>query len=144
MSSSGFLNLVYESELEKYIIGNPEITYFKKIFRRHTNFYIETINQTWNGSNISNNNITECSSKIENIGDLISNLYLEISIFNQDQNNTGFNSKADKMLFEFKDNWIIVDVEELNKYVKHNNKKDILLKEILEKLDWNIILNKNE
>jgi len=58
--------------------------------------------------------------------------------------NGKFNSKADKMLFEFKDNWIIVDVEELNKYVKDNNKKDILLEEILEKLDWNIILNKNE
>jgi hypothetical protein len=73
----------------------------------------------------------------------INTIYLLLKNFSVGKNGK-FNSKADKMLFEFKDNWIIVDVEELNKYVKHNNKKDILLKEILEKLDWNIILNKNE
>lgn len=55
-----------------------------------------------------------------------------------------FVSKADKMLFDFKNKWIIVDVKELHEYVKDNNKKDILLEEILEKLDWNLIIDKDE
>ena len=53
MSSSGFLNIVYESELDKYITGNPEITYFKKVFRRHSNFSIESMNHSWIGSELT-------------------------------------------------------------------------------------------
>ena len=30
---------------------------------------------------------------------------------------SGYNTKADKMVFEAKDQWIIVDVEELLKYI---------------------------
>jgi len=51
-----------------------------------------------------------------------------------------FKSKADKMVFYIDKKWIIIDVEELNTFVKKNNLKDINIEELIKKLDWNIIL----
>ena len=45
-------------------------------------------------------------------------------------------SKADKMVFEFKDRWIILDMEELNKYVKNKKIKDMELNDLIPKLQW--------
>jgi hypothetical protein len=53
-----------------------------------------------------------------------------------------FRSKADKMVFEFKDKYIIIDSKELNEYVKKNNLKDLHLQDLVNKLDWNITLSK--
>ena len=36
---------------------------------------------------------------------------------------SSFNSEADKMVFEDKDKWIIVDLEELHAYLKNNKLK---------------------
>ena len=53
-----------------------------------------------------------------------------------------FKTKADKMVFNMKDKWIIVDIEELHSYVKTKNLKSIQLENLLSKLEWNIILPK--
>jgi len=53
-----------------------------------------------------------------------------------------FKSKADKMVFNFKNQWVIVDVPEMIQYVKNNQLKDVHLQDLLSKLDWNIILPK--
>ena len=53
-----------------------------------------------------------------------------------------FKSKADKMVFELKDKYIIIDLKELNEYVKKNNLKDLHLQDLINKLDWNITLSK--
>jgi hypothetical protein len=53
-----------------------------------------------------------------------------------------FKTKADKMVFNMKDEWIIVDIEELHSYVKTKNLKNILLEDLISKLEWNIILPK--
>lgn len=53
-----------------------------------------------------------------------------------------FKTKADKMVFNMKDEWIIIDIEELHVYVKTHNLKDIQLKDLISKLEWNIILPK--
>ena len=51
-------------------------------------------------------------------------------------------TKADKMVFEEKDSFIIVDVEELISYCKNNKLKKVYLQDLISKLDWNIILPK--
>jgi|TARA_Y100000015_G_C2343504_1_gene67120 hypothetical protein len=51
-------------------------------------------------------------------------------------------TKADKMVFDIKDQWIIVDLEELHQYLKQNNLKKVYLNELISNLDWNIILPK--
>jgi hypothetical protein len=54
---------------------NPEITFFKVIFRRITNFAIESISQTFNGTVGFNKSV---SADISRNGDLISDCWLEI------------------------------------------------------------------
>jgi len=52
------------------------------------------------------------------------------------------NTKADKMVFEFKDKWVILDIEEINKYIKNNKIKDLELSDLLSKLEWTIYIYK--
>jgi hypothetical protein len=51
-------------------------------------------------------------------------------------------SKADKVLFEDNQNWILVDTQELIKYMKDHNLKEVKLEELIKNIDWNIILPK--
>tara|TARA_R100000742_G_C4270462_1_gene89169 strand:+ start:1147 stop:1467 length:321 start_codon:yes stop_codon:yes gene_type:complete len=53
-----------------------------------------------------------------------------------------FKTKADKMVFDIKDQYIVVDVEELHEYLKDKELKMVYLEELISKLDWNIILLK--
>jgi hypothetical protein len=59
----------------------------------------------------------------------------------QKTGNTG--SKAEKMVFEASNQWIIVDTEELHEYIKSNKIYVVHLDDLILKLDWNIILPKN-
>ena len=52
------------------------------------------------------------------------------------------NSKADKMVFEAIDHWIIIDMEELTNYIKEKRLQKVHLEDLISKLDWNIILPK--
>jgi len=53
-----------------------------------------------------------------------------------------FKTKADKMVFDIKDQWIIVDINELHEYLKKNNFKKIQLENLISNLEWNIIIKK--
>ena len=53
-----------------------------------------------------------------------------------------FKTKANKMVFDIKDQYIVVDVEELHEYLKDKELKTVYLEELISKLDWNIILLK--
>jgi len=52
------------------------------------------------------------------------------------------NTKADKMVLEIKDEWVILDLKELHNYIKKNKLKQVYLNDILPKLDWTIKLLK--
>ena len=52
------------------------------------------------------------------------------------------NSNADKMVFETNTHWVIFDTIEINKYIEEYNIRDILFEDLLDKLDWNIIVSK--
>jgi hypothetical protein len=51
-------------------------------------------------------------------------------------------SQADKVLFEDDKHWILVDTQELIKYMKISDLKQINLEQLLSNIDWNIILPK--
>jgi hypothetical protein len=51
-------------------------------------------------------------------------------------------SKADKMVLEMDNKWVILDLEELHQYVKKNKLKKVYVNDLISKLDWNIILPK--
>jgi hypothetical protein len=45
----GLMQLVAYGAQDVYLTGNPQITFFKVTYRRHTNFAMESIEQTFNG-----------------------------------------------------------------------------------------------
>jgi hypothetical protein len=47
--SGGLMQLVAYGAQDIYLTGNAQITFFKVVYRRHTNFSIESIEQTFNG-----------------------------------------------------------------------------------------------
>jgi hypothetical protein len=53
-----------------------------------------------------------------------------------------FNTKADKIVFEALDHWIIFDTEELHEYIESGEKRDFNVDELLKNLDWNLIIHK--
>ncbi len=44
------MQLVAYGAQDIYLTGNPQITFFKIVYRRHTNFALESIEQTYNGN----------------------------------------------------------------------------------------------
>jgi hypothetical protein len=81
----GLLQLVAYGAQDVYLTGNPQITFFKVVYRRHTNFAIEAIEQTPTG----NNNLgSRISIQVTRNGDLIHRVY-----FNGKLKNTDANSK---------------------------------------------------
>ncbi len=72
----GLLQLVAYGAQDVYLTGNPQITFFKVVYRRHTNFALESIPQTFNGSVQYGQRVT---STISRNGDLISRVYLVIT-----------------------------------------------------------------
>ena len=75
----GLLQLIAstESPQDVYLTGNPEITFFKTVFRRHTNFAMESIQLNWQGSNSLNGRV---SCIIPLLGDLLDQLYLNMTM----------------------------------------------------------------
>jgi len=73
------MQLVAYGAQDIYLTGNPQITFFKVVYRRHTNFAIEAIEQTFNGSADFGSKVV-CT--ISRNGDLVSNMYLEIDLEN--------------------------------------------------------------
>tara|TARA_B110001469_G_scaffold127125_1_gene146808 strand:- start:725 stop:2278 length:1554 start_codon:yes stop_codon:yes gene_type:complete len=73
----GLMQLVAYGAQDIYLTGNPQITFFKVVYRRHTNFSMESIAQTWNGNVSAGNSVT---ATISRNGDLVHRLYLEANI----------------------------------------------------------------
>ena len=71
------MQLVSTGAQDIYLTGKPEITFFKTIYRRYTNFAIELMEQSLSG-NISFNN--SASSIISMKGDLMTKMYLKITV----------------------------------------------------------------
>jgi hypothetical protein len=69
------MQLVAYGAQDVYLTGNPQITFFKLVYRRHTNFAMESIEQVFNGSGDFNKKVT-CT--ISRNGDLIHRTYLRV------------------------------------------------------------------
>ena len=69
------MQLVAYGAQDIYLTGNPQITFFKVVYRRHTNFSMEAIEQTWNGTSTSDG---RCTATISRNGDLVYRMYLQV------------------------------------------------------------------
>jgi len=71
------MQLVAYGAQDIYLTGNPQITFFKVVYRRHTNFSVESIEQTFNGTADFGKKVTVTVSRN---GDLISSAYLQATL----------------------------------------------------------------
>ena len=73
----GLMQLVAYGAQDVFLTGKPEISFFKVVYRRHTNFAMESIEQTFNGNPSLGNRVT-CT--ISRNGDLVTNMWLEVEL----------------------------------------------------------------
>ena len=77
------MQLVAYGAQDIYLTGNPQITFFKVVYRRHTNFSMESVKQSWSGNPLTG--VAECL--ISRNGDLINGMHLEVEYALEDGNN---------------------------------------------------------
>ena len=77
------MQLVAYGAQDIYLTGNPQITFFKVVYRRHTNFSIESIEQTFNGTADFGKKV---SCTISRNGDLLHRVYLQTTLPQQQFN----------------------------------------------------------
>ena len=73
--AGGLMQLVAYGAQDVYLTGNPKVTFFQAVYRRHTNFAMENIEQTVNGTAANNGRV---SVTVARNGDLISDMYIEM------------------------------------------------------------------
>jgi hypothetical protein len=75
------MQLVAYGAQDVYLTGNPQITFFKVVYRRHTNFACEAIEQTFNGTPAFGGKATV---PITRNGDLVTKMWLKTDIKSTD------------------------------------------------------------
>lgn len=75
--SGGLMQLVAYGAQDVYLTGNPQITFFKVVYRRYTNFAMESIEQTFNGVSDFGRRVT---ATISRNGDLITYMYVQVEL----------------------------------------------------------------
>ena len=85
--SGGLMQLVAYGAQDIYLTGNAQITFFKVVYRRHTNFSIESIEQTFTGDVDFGRKV---SLTVSRNGDLITKAMLRVVLpaLNQSQNSS--------------------------------------------------------
>ena len=94
----GLMQLVAYGAQDIYLTGNPQITFFKVVYRRHTNFSMETISQTLDGNGSIGSSQNEASCTIARNGDLIHKMYVAVLKANSSEINKGSNIVASSEL----------------------------------------------
>tara|TARA_B100000085_G_scaffold285650_1_gene322798 strand:+ start:2954 stop:4582 length:1629 start_codon:yes stop_codon:yes gene_type:complete len=79
----GLMQLVAYGAQDVYLTGNPQITFWKVTYRRHTNFAMESIEQTFNGQADFGRRVT-CT--ISRNGDLAYRTLLQVTLPEINQN----------------------------------------------------------
>ena len=89
--AGGLMQLVAYGAQDVYLTGNPQITFWKVTYRRHTNFAMESIEQTFNGQADFGRRVT-CT--ISRNGDLAYRTYLQITLPEIGQSLAGTNDEG--------------------------------------------------
>jgi len=76
-SGGGLLQLVAQGKQDIYLTGNPQITFFKLVYRRHTNFAIQSMPMYFDGTPQFGQRIT---CLVPRRGDLLGQVYLQIDL----------------------------------------------------------------
>jgi hypothetical protein len=75
--AGGLLQLVAYGVQDTFLSSNPQVTFFKLVYRRHTNFAMESIRQPFNSDPDFGKRVT---CEIPRHGDLIHRMYLQVTL----------------------------------------------------------------
>ena len=92
----GLMQLVAYGAQDVYLTGNPQITFWKVTYRRHTNFAMESIEQTFNGQADFGRRV-QCT--ISRNGDLAYRTYLQVTLPEINQGDNPATDAADKGVY---------------------------------------------
>jgi hypothetical protein len=87
--AGGLMQLVAYGAQDVYLTGNPEVTFFQAKYKRHTNFAMENIEQTVNGTAANSGRV---SVTVARNGDLVGDMYIELK---SSSSNTATSSLVD-------------------------------------------------
>ncbi len=104
----GLMQLVAYGAQDVYLTGNPQITYWKVTYRRHTNFAMESIEQTFNGQSDFGRRVT-CT--ISRNGDLAYRTYLQVTLPEINQQMKGTTGGVFARWLDFPGHQLIDNVE---------------------------------
>jgi Large eukaryotic DNA virus major capsid protein/Major capsid protein N-terminus len=102
------MQLVAYGAQDVYLTGNPQITFWKVTYRRHTNFAMESIEQTFNGQTDFGRRVT-CT--ISRNGDLAYRTYLQVTLPEINQSMAAGSSDVYARWLDFPGHQLIDDVE---------------------------------
>ena len=97
--AGGELQLSAKGAQDHILVGNPQISFFKSVFRRYTNFAMETMRLDSVGNDINKTNTSIINCHIKRNGDLLSKVY-----FNFEVPNIYSGASDDNVPYEFK--WV--------------------------------------
>ena len=93
--TGGFLQLAATSTADSFLTSNPQISFFKNVFRKHTRFAIESIDETGTNTELRKTSNSTFRIKIPRDGDLICGMYFVFTLptiysgkFSNDNSNT--------------------------------------------------------
>ena len=75
--TGGLLQLACYGAQDIYLSGNPQISFFKQIYKRHTNFACVNVEQLFHGNSTFGQKVY---IEIDRIGDLINQIFLHIKL----------------------------------------------------------------
>lgn len=85
----GLMQLVAYGAQDVYISGNPQITFFKVVYRRHTNFSVEAIEHSINNAGFGK----RATVTVTRNGDLATKMYLKVTLAATAATGSGCNAR---------------------------------------------------
>ena len=89
--AGGLMQLVAYGAQDVYLTGNPKVTFFQAVYKRHTNFAMENIEQTVNGTAANSGRV---SVTVARNGDLVGDMYVELKTKSNLANTSGADGSA--------------------------------------------------
>jgi hypothetical protein len=83
MTNGAVMQLAAYGAQDVYLTGNPQVTFFKQLYRRYSNFALESVEQTFNGTPNFGKKVT---ATISRNGDLVNRMYVQVTLPQVDLN----------------------------------------------------------
>jgi hypothetical protein len=122
--AGGLLQLVATGSKDAPLTYNPEITFFKAVYKKYTNFAIQQTNKNLGNKNFGTFN----NYKIDRTGDLLQSMYFKIDIPYFDIVKTNQNVSSTSF---FNINSLLIMYNNFNSYILYFNNNFYIIPEYI-------------